>query len=553
MRINIRQSWRNWLLASTAISICYFIVIISIPNIVPVTPHDDGLFLKLALRISQGQWLGDQYNSLTLAKGPFHSWQMATAYRLGISPGFWLNCFYLFSAWLFCTLAMPACRWWLRSLCFLAFLLDPWQFTSFGLRLLREQTYIPLMIIALSLMIYSMDRICWPSIDFNRLKIPDNLRLVAGLSLSGFAMGLLLITREARVVIYATIVFSLVLFMGILFSYRRKIKGKISVFIVILISLLLLVPLPLSLVSYRNTQVYGYPLTNEFEEGSFKAFYQDLISIRLKADNYKPWVPLTLSTMDSLQETAPKTKLSSILADLNPNWKRFGCEQHKEACGEYGGGWLMWALRDSLFQQTAIDSPIQLQVLIDHLRADIKTICKTNSQLYDCRRTAWGYLPFPSRWGHDRSISSLLLSEFTNKLKGSFLPQLISYPAANYESIEAQSKFATKLRVRTVSLKSDQIQWSYYVSSLYSIGSLLRVSFVLFVLFLILKLHVPVSEFAYDPGILLIGFIFTVQVLIFSLVELSSFHTGGYLIIVSPLITAFFSRLLAVGQKSLLI
>jgi hypothetical protein len=549
MNIKMSSSFKRWTIASSALAILYFLFIASIPNLVPFTPHDDSLFQKLALRIANGQWLGEDYGSLTLAKGPFHSWQMAFAYRLGLSPGFWLHSLYFFSTWIFCTFAMPACRWWWRLIGLVAFNLDPWRFTSFGIRLLREQTYIPFLIIGISLLIYSIDKIS-DSVYFRKKAnlIPD-LKILIALLVSGFSLGLLLITREARLVVYATTILALLLITSrTIFLYPNKKFGILSALSIIIVYLLVL-SAPLGLVAYQNYNKYGTTITNEFEEGNFKSFYQDLISVQLIGDKSKPWVPLTLKTIESLHSNAPNTQLSAVLSDLNPNWKKFACEQHKQACGEYGGGWLMWALRDSLFEQEEVMIPIDFQILTENLRHELSTICLSNKELYSCNKSAFGYLPYPSRWGHGKNLPLLAFQDFKNKIKGSLFPQLISYPPAVYDELGSQSKLAAKLRIRIAEKKDEQVKWTRYTSFLYDLGSLARVFMIIFAVFVGLTLRVGIKRYFSDPGMLIILFFFLIQLLILVLVELSSFHTGGYIIIASPLITALSCRSLAVGAR----
>lgn len=540
---NISKPIRRWLIISLMISTFYIAIIGGMPSIAPFTPHDDTLFQKIAFKIANGDWLGRVYNSQVLAKGAFHSIQMSLAYRLGIPIGLWFHALYLVSAWLFCTLALPRLSIWLRSFCYLSFLFDPWQFTSFGIRLLREETYIPFLLFAITFFISALDSIKKKTQDSRESSYSSTITSLL-LLLSGASFGLLLITREARIFVYLLIALASFLF---IYKYinvyglhkRTMLKALGFVFVFILLS-----PTPLLLTSWQNNSSYGLFISNEFEDGQFKKFYQDFISVKPIDQQDKPWVPVQAETITKLQEATAGKALSSVLSDLNPAWKKFGCEQHSEACGEYGGGWLMWALRDAMFMQPSIKSPQSFQSLAQQLRRDIRFVCLTNAKDFDCTSRALGYLPHPSRWGHGRSNYALLSKDFVIKIKGAFLPSLISYPPAFFDESATQSKWASRIGVYTAHSPKEQWWWNKRVRNLFRISEIIRLALLASCGFLLLVNWRNLKKIIEDPAIVFIAFSFALQVLILSLVELTSFHAGGYLILVSPILTIALCRII---------
>lgn len=276
--LNAKKSFRRWLIVSLIISTAYIVLIGGMPSLAPMTPHDDTLFQKLAFKIANGLWLGRVYNSEVLAKGAFHSIQMSLAYRLGIPIGFWFHCLYLLSAWFFCAFALPSASVWLRSFSYIALLFDPWQFTSFGIRLLREETYIPFMILAITFFILAVDRVKKRTQGLQNASHQD-VFIAFLLLISGLLFGLLLITREARIFIYLLMMTASCLFvMKYIYvsGLHQRAIGKSLSFI---FAFVLLLPLPQILVSSQNQSLYGLFISNEFEDGQFKKFYQDLISV----------------------------------------------------------------------------------------------------------------------------------------------------------------------------------------------------------------------------------------------------------------------------------
>jgi len=287
----ISRSMRRWLIVSLMISTSYIVLIGGMPSIAPFTPHDDTLFQKIAYKLANGDWLGRDYNSQVLAKGAFHSIQMSFAYRLGIPIGLWFQALYLVAAWFFCTLALRSSSIWLRVLCYLSFLFDPWQFTVFGIRLLREETYIPFLIFALTFFISALDHVKKNPRESSQFIQPSAI-ICFLLLLSGLSFGLLLITREARIFVYLSIsiaCFVLILWYINVYGLSKSALSKAVSFVLVFVALF---PVPFFLTSVQNYSAYGLFISNEFEDGQFKNFYQDLISIKPAAQQEKPWVPV---------------------------------------------------------------------------------------------------------------------------------------------------------------------------------------------------------------------------------------------------------------------
>lgn len=540
---------RRWLIVSLMISVAYFILVGGMPSLAPLTPHDDTLFQKLAFKIANGDWLGQTYSSQTLAKGVFHSIQMSFAYRLGIPIGLWFHALYLVSTWLFCTLALPGISIWFRALCYLSFLFDPWQFTSFGIRLLREETFVPFLLFAITFYLAALDQIKSYSQRLSDSSYPNKTTYLL-LLLSGFSFGLLLVTREARIYVYLLTIFaSFAFFINLIKVYglnRRAISISISLIFVFNV----LSPIPLLLTSLRNYSAYDLFISNEFEDGQFKKFYQDLISIKVVDQTEKPWVPLQLETIIKIQELSTGTNLSNVLTDLNPGWQKFGCEQHPEACGEYGGGWLMWALRDSIFMQPSVKSPQTFQLFVQELRRDIKFVCIAQSKEFDCSSRALGYLPHPSRWGHDRSNISLLATDFLIKVKGAFLPSLISYPPALFDESAAQSKWAPIIGVYTAHSSAEQLLWNQRVRDIFRFSEFIRLALASICGFLLILNWRNLKKIIKDPAVVFAVSALALQTLILSLIELTSFHAGGYIILASPILTIVLCRMITALHAS---
>ena len=541
---------RSWVFVSLLISAIYLAIMTSMPSLTPLLPHDDTLFQKLAVKIASNQWLGDHYDSFTLAKGPFHSIQMSLSHRVGVHPGLWLSSLYLLSAWFFCTFAMKNVWIYWRVLGYLALLFDPWQFTSSGLRLLREETYIPFLLLAITLVILALDN-RFNQIDINNNNVfASNFKVLIPLFLSGLCFGFLLITREARAYVYFLVFFSIILMILNSKNFTKPLKNSMRYLMVMVLSFIILIPAPIIFVSYANQAKYGRFISNEFEEGNFKSFYQDLVSIAIPEQSPKPWVPVQMQTLQEIQRTAPNTQLSRVLSDLNPGWQRFGCELHGEACGEYAGGWLMWALRDSIFSQPNVDSPDNFQLLLEQLRGDISLLCANEDLKFDCAPKAWGYLPYPSRWGHNRDQRLMFIGDVFTKLKGAAFPIMIAYPPANYEESQPPSKWTKRIGVKNIKTTQKIETWNQRVELLYYSSIFFRFALIAMFLTACVVSFKKLKFVIVDPGFWLVAVALFLQLIILSLVELTSFHAGGYLTLASPLFVAMLCRTITVSVAS---
>lgn len=519
------------------------------PNLTPLLPHDDTLFQKLAVKISNNQWLGDYYDSFTLAKGPFHSIQMSLSHRAGVHPGLWFCSLYLLSAWVFCTFAMKNVWIYWRVLGYLAFLFDPWQFTSSGLRLLREETYIPFLLLAITFVIVALGNRFNRDINSNSV-ISFKFRVLIPLLLSGLCFGLLLITREARAYVFCLVFLSILLMALNSSKSLMPLKKSLRYSLVMVLSFIILIPAPVMVISYANQAKYGRFISNEFEEGNFKSFYQDLVSIAIPEQSPKPWVPVQMQTLQEIQRTAPNTQLSRVLSDLNPGWQRFGCELHGEACGEYAGGWLIWALRDSIFSQPNVDSPDNFQLLLEQLRGDISLLCANEDLKFDCAPKAWGYLPYPSRWGHNRDQRLMFIGDVFTKLKGAAFPIMIAYPPANYEESQPPSKWTKRIGVKNIKTTQKIETWNQRVELLYYSSIFFRFALIAMFLTACVVSFKKLKFVIVDPGFWLVAVALFLQLIILSLVELTSFHAGGYLTLASPLFVAMLCRTITVSVAS---
>jgi len=523
-----------WPLAAMLLLVIYVVLVADLPSEVPASAYDDDLFIKQALSIKKGLWLGSRYNQFTLIKGSFHSVQLALASVLGLTPAFWLRCLYAFSVLSFCCLALPAAALWMRVCALACLLFDPWLISTYGgLRLLREATYIPFEIIALTASLFALDRLRAIKRGLQFL----DWRIWLAFSISGLSLGCLLITREARIVVFLTA--GLLLVLLFLNSLREHFHSRRRWVILMLLASLFLAFLitPLSSVRWVNEKAYGFPVSNEFEDGSFKSFYQDLISVKIPRESYKPWVPITQSALNTLRDLGPDTVLAQTINHLNPGWKEPGCGLRSDVCGEYAGGWFMWAWRSALFQLASPSDPGQFQELIKQSHQELMAICRNNPTSLDCNRSASGYLPWPSRWDESQGAFPVFFAAVGQHAQGLLLLDRFRQPF-QYGPVTDQIKPAMRLgvelpprerlRIKTLNHRIQQLRFTgvafrWMMLGLASVWMLIR------------RRLIP--QMLADPGCWLLAAFGLLQLLVLVLVQVSSFESTLYLTMVSPLLS----------------
>jgi len=401
MRLHLFR--RTDFLAFLFVSAVYLVAIVPAPGVsLPDANYDDGLFMKWTVSILNGKWLGP-WDVLTASKGPLHSLLTAAAATLGVNPFAYKRLFYLFGSLIFIGTGLKKAPAWLKLLTLVTLLLDPFQYSGVGLRNLREGTYIPLQLIAFGLGSWSLDL----------LREQSRMRalLVAAIIGTATCFGLILVTREARIVAWIEM-FTWLLIGVFLVAWRQRHQLNRRLGIKILASLLSVLAIigwtniPVIALSTLNSSYYGANISNNFEEGAFPALYGKLLSIRIKGQAYMPRVHVSQLTMEGLiNEAVPGGPLSKMLKSIDSGiWGKTGCAIYPQTCGEIVGGWFIWAVRQgigvSLEPGANEDS---FQAMIQYVNSELDGICKRTSNLI-CSIPQAGYLPPLSRWGYLRPI-----------------------------------------------------------------------------------------------------------------------------------------------------
>lgn len=481
----------------------------------PISPHDDDLFVTLASHIAAGQWLGP-YSALSLAKGPLLPAVMGRAIALGWPVSLVLRSFYALCCWLTCSLALPARPNWLRWLGLSLLLLDPWLLTLPGSRFAREVLFAPLLLLSLALALTALEqgRRLW-------------------LWAAGLSFGLLLICREGRAGVLA-IAFTLL--MGWLVPQWRQPQRWLAVG---LAGLLLLAPvLGLQRINSRH---YGAPISNEFEEGAFKQFYSELVGVNLPGLQAKPYVPLRQEVITAVISNKPRSELALVLRLLDPNWTQFGCRQQASMCGEYGGGWFVWALREAMARVEPLADARSFQRQNQRLLGEVRQLCRQRRQ-FGCRRRSLGFLPWLP--GRGEAIPWMAAAaDLGRKGTGLLLPNAVGQAPLSLAPLSPREMQRWSSPWQQLGLQprngAQTNQINQRLAAGFHLGQLARLA----ALGALIALAWSRRQLRIGAdGLLLLAL--GVQLLLLTTVELTSFRADRYLVTLSPCLTLLILRLI---------
>lgn len=537
--------------AILVISLVYLLVLAPGPGIaLPWMSVDDGLFFHWTVSIRAGDWLGP-WDYLTTAKGPLHSLLTAWASQLGISPFLYKRMFLLAGSLVFIYTVVRAKTSWLRPLLLLALLADPFQFGALGLRNLREGTYLPLQMVALGMGSLSLDRL--------RGRPLWHVGVLAPLFVMAFAFGLLLITREGRLIVYLEMLVWLSVALFAIIRYqpmgRRPFRLLLSSGLAVL--LLIAVPRwPVSQLSSANQSRYGFSLSNSLEQGAFPRFFQALSGLRLKGDDrYIPRVAVKRRAIAVAIEELPDRPegLRRILSDIDWGRGDYGCREFPDTCKDMASGWFLWAMRESVAKQLGKDaSEERFQYVAGKAEAELREIC-TSSLRLECVPLSWGYLALPVRWGFD-NLPLSVFREARTVIAKSFIPEPFPFGRPDlsrhtFSGLLPRSELE-RLGVRGQA-ESGRLAWQrvYVATSLLgAVGRWLLLCLALLGLWTSIGRRDGFHPI--DPVCIWLFVCCLIQAVVYGLIGLSSFSGSPYTILTAPIAVGLYARVIDVSRPS---
>ena len=369
--LNKQSERRLDIFVYTTISLTYILFAVSLPlYLAEYNIHDDAWYIRNAESIVSGHWLGG-FNQMALIKGPGYSYFLALNYLLGVPVT-------LSTAWLYlsaCTLLVRVARQlgMQKPLAWALFVFLLFQPAEFSLRIVRDDIYTSLTMIALS---------GWAYLTLGSEKESPKLLL----AITGFAAGLYWITREEGVWILPGI-----LVLGLCGAIMRFRRGG-SLFSLSMGAAIYLASgvIPILATALMNYAAYGAFQIVDLKSSAFMRAMNALNSVNV-GDEIQ-FVPVPQKKREAIYKISPAfNELYSYLEKDGKHWANLVCGEYKSTCGDYSGGFFVWALRDGLASLGYYSSPQAAERYYNRLSDEIELACADGR--LSCSKSPIGLMP----------------------------------------------------------------------------------------------------------------------------------------------------------------
>jgi len=348
----------------------------------PGAGHDDRLFINQTISLVQGNWLGS-YNQFSLMKGPFYPFFLAINYFFGLPLLISQQIIYCLSGVALIYALSYFCR--NRFVLLLIYTLYIFHPTPFVInRVIREGIYASLttFVIAGAVLVTAnlAGRVKYP-------KVAISHACFFGLSLACFWL-----TREEGIWLLPSV--GLLIILGLVHqvcqSRDLKILFKRSHTLILGI---LIAGICVMGVAFTNYAYYGVFLgRSELLSTDFKAAFGALT--RVKTAKFDVYSPVPLKARQQLYSKSVKFRsLQPYLEDpvFIRDWSQQSCRFYTSTCGDYGGGWFVWALRDAVAKAGYADKAPNALKFYRDLATEVNGLC--DSKQLECLPPRTGTMP----------------------------------------------------------------------------------------------------------------------------------------------------------------
>jgi hypothetical protein len=350
--------------------------------------HDDQLFLRLALNLVRGKWLGP-YDGLTLAKAPGYPLWMAFVHDLGVPLHIADTLLFALACVVVVRGLRPLLSRSVSGVLFVLLLFHPMSFTSMSLRYVRDSIYPAQTLLVLG---------CLFGIA---LRPPSWKSLAWGAGL-GVSLAFFWLSREESIWLLPALLAGAVLFV---WSQRGA-----SRFWILGGATALLAVLPPVLAVERtasiNHQRYGVRSHCEVLTPEFRAAYGAMTRVRI-GPQYR-YVPLSCAERNALYSCSPAfAELRRALeGDIGYAWFVISSRMltlPPEAEGEIPGFWFLWALRDAVQEAGHSNTGAEALAFYARLAEEINAAC-AEGRLGGCEGERTSVVP---RWRNEYFVPCL--------------------------------------------------------------------------------------------------------------------------------------------------
>jgi hypothetical protein len=316
--------------------------------------HDDAWFIGNAEKILLGQWLG-AFNQMTLIKGQGYSYLLALNALVGIPITLTLAVIYLAACLFFVFILRKIGLGKVTALILFALLI--FQPALFPTRIIRDNIYFSFLLISLSGLLYAS---IYSAENYKKLLI----------IISGLSLGIFCITREEGVWVLPGFAMAI-----LYFTYQNsKEKSRLRLMLVNLsIYFLAALAIPL-LTAFFNYSKYGNFETNDFKNSSFANVLNILNSVDVGEE--VQFLPVPQKKREAIYKVSPSFReLEPYFDGVGKRWTNPGCAIFRNTCGDYAGGWFMWALRDGAASLGYYKNPLLAAEFYERIINEINSAC----------------------------------------------------------------------------------------------------------------------------------------------------------------------------------
>lgn len=375
--------WR-WI-AFGAMSLAFVALSVHLPvGVFADAQFDDAWFFGRAHDLAAGRWLGP-FSQMTLMKGPGYSLFLALCYTLGVSAVLVQALLYLLGCSLFARAVWSLSRCWLLAAAAFAGCL--WHPYLFPTRMTRDDIYAAQALIYLACLI--------------QILVPSGPKARVGWAIgAGVSFAWLWMTREEGIWVVPA---SLVLCAAILWRDRSRVTDVARAVAAGAVAFALVAGA--NFAAYRTLSIVDF-------KGPYAQAVNALQSVRVGEP--VAYVPVPGKVRERVYAISPAfASLRPYLERDGRVWMTFGCQVYASTCGDYAGGWFIWALRDAVAAQGLYDKPAHADAFYRKVAAEVRAACKDGR--LTCSRGLVSYLPAitPAQWrtvpAKAEALASLLL------------------------------------------------------------------------------------------------------------------------------------------------
>jgi hypothetical protein len=366
-----------------------------------------------------------------------------------------------------------------------------------------------------------------------------------------FGFGLLLITREGRVIVWAELLvwIGLAIWMLMRNFKERQLSSRALLGLGLAFFLAFtLLQMPMAILRHQQQSYYGYPLANSMEEGGFSRFYGKLSRLRLRGDDqYIPRVPIKKKTILTAIQELPDTQLGLRRILLGIDWKSdYGCRTYPDTCQDMASGWLQWSLRKSIDTMISPDANEYIfQKVISNSERELEALCG-QSERFACDSSASGFLLKPDRWGF-KDLPQAIYRELSGVAFLTFIPNPFplgrpDLSRSTFLSLLPKSDLEA-IGIRVIP-KTQQLTWQRFYVALSLLGTLLRWTFLIAALLALFLSAIRRKVLCgFDPVAIWLLCCTLIHVALYSLLGLISFPGLPYTVLAAPIAVGFYARL----------